>query len=186
MILCIYYLQQYRAKVADLALQILAISATCLAVFNLFLALSARPMTTRVGSVAVFRNISGLTSLDEKVRPGEEVFVYPYCPMYYFLSATNNPTRYGMLMYNYDTPSHFEEVVRVLEQRRVRYVLWDTHFQAKEVPALFPASLRIRPDEDVHPGGELAFQLFKAPEVAQGERREHKPCLLKIRNWPVC
>jgi 4-amino-4-deoxy-L-arabinose transferase-like glycosyltransferase len=147
MILCIYYLQQYRAKVADLALQILAISATCLAVFNLFLALSARPMTTRVGSVAVFKNISGLTSLDEKVRPGEEVFVYPYCPMYYFLSATNNPTRYGMLMYNYDPPSHFDEVVRVLEQRRVRYVLWDTHFQAKEVPTLFPASPRMRPDE---------------------------------------
>jgi 4-amino-4-deoxy-L-arabinose transferase-like glycosyltransferase len=146
-ILCIYYLEQYRAKVADLALQILAISATCLAVFNLFLALSARPMTTRVGSVAVFKNISGLTSLEEKVRPGEEVFAYPYCPMYYFLSATKNPTRYGMLIYNYDTPSHFDEVVRVLEQRRVRYVLWDTHFQAKEVPTLFPASPRMRPDE---------------------------------------
>jgi hypothetical protein len=145
MILCVYYLQQYRAKVADLALQILAISATCLAGFNLFLALSARPTTTRVGTVAVFKNLSGLTALDEKVRPGEEVFAYPYCPMYYFLSATTNPTRYGMLLYNYNTPSQFDEVLRVLEQRRVRYVLWDTHFQAKEVPALFPASARISP-----------------------------------------
>ena len=51
-ILCVYYLQQYRAKVAELALQVLAITATCLAAFNLFLALSAHPMTTRVGSVA--------------------------------------------------------------------------------------------------------------------------------------
>jgi hypothetical protein len=145
MILCIYYLEQYRAKVADLALQILAISATCLAVFNLFLALSARPMTTRVGSVAVFKNVPGLTALNEKVRPGEEVFAYPYCPMYYFLSSTTNPTRYGGLLYNFNTPGQFDEVVRVLEQRRVRYVLWDTHFQAKEVPALFPASARISP-----------------------------------------
>ena len=56
-ILCVYYLQQYRAKVAELALQVLAITATCLAAFNLFLALSARPMTTRVGSVAVFKNV---------------------------------------------------------------------------------------------------------------------------------
>ena len=48
-ILCIYYLQQYRAKVAGLGLQVLAISATCLAGFNLFLALSAHPMATRVG-----------------------------------------------------------------------------------------------------------------------------------------
>ncbi len=144
-ILCVYYLQQYRAKVADLALQILAISATCLAAFNLFLALSARPTATRVGSVAVFKNLSGLTALDEKVRPGEEVFAYPYCPMYYFLSATTNPTPYGGLLYNFNTPGQFDEVVRILEQRHVKYVLWDTHFAAKEVAALFPASARISP-----------------------------------------
>jgi hypothetical protein len=144
-ILCIYYLQQYRAKIADLALQILAISATCLAGFNLFLALSARPTATRVGSVALFKNVSGLASLDEKVRPGEEVFAYPYCPMYYFLSGTTNPTRYGGLLYNFNTPEQFDEVVQVLERRRVKYVLWDTHFQAKEVAALFPASARISP-----------------------------------------
>jgi hypothetical protein len=144
-ILCIYYLGQYRAKIADLALQILAISATCLAGFNLFLALSARPTATRVGSVAVFKNVSGLTALDEKVRPGEEVFAYPYCPMYYFLSATTNPTRYGGLLYNFNTPGQFNEVVQVLEQRHVKYVLWDTHFAAKEVAALFPASTRISP-----------------------------------------
>jgi 4-amino-4-deoxy-L-arabinose transferase-like glycosyltransferase len=144
-ILCVYYLQQYRAKVADLALQILAISATCLAAFNLFLALTARPTTTRVGSVAVLKNLSGLTALDEKVRPGEEVFAYPYCPIYYFLSATTNPTRYGGLLYNFNTPDQFDEVVQVLEQRRVKYVLWDTHFAAKEVAALFPASARISP-----------------------------------------
>jgi hypothetical protein len=65
--------------------------------------------------------------------------------MYYFLSATTNPTRYGGLLYSFNTPAQFEEVVKVLEQRRVRYVLWDTHFQAKEVAALFPASARIAP-----------------------------------------
>jgi hypothetical protein len=144
-ILCVYYLEQYRAKAADLALQIVAISATCLAGFNFFLALSAHPVSTRVGSVAVFKNVSGLSALEAKVRPGEEVFAYPYCPMYYFLSATTNPTRYGGLLYNFNTDSQFEEVVRVLEQRRVRYVLWDTHFAAKEVAALFPASARIAP-----------------------------------------
>jgi hypothetical protein len=142
-ILCIYYLQQYRAKVADLALQVLAISAACLTGFNLFLALSARPLTTRVGTVAVFKNVPALALLDSKVAPGEEIFAYPYCPIYYFLSATTNPTRYGGLVYNFNAPSQFEEVVRVLEQRRVRYVLWDTHFQAKEVAALLPASARM-------------------------------------------
>jgi hypothetical protein len=144
-ILCIYYLEQYRAKVADLALQVLAISSACLAAFNLFLVLSARPLATRVGTVALFKNIPALQLLDARVAPGTEIFAYPYCPMYYFLSATTNPTRYGALLYNFNTPGQFDEVVRVLEQRRVKYVLWDTHFQAKELPALFPASVRINP-----------------------------------------
>jgi 4-amino-4-deoxy-L-arabinose transferase-like glycosyltransferase len=144
-ILCIYYLQQYRAKVADLALQILAISAAYLAAFNLFLVLSARPVATRVGTIALFKNVPALSVLDNKVAPGEEVFAYPYCPMYYFLSATTNPTRYGGLLYNFNTPAQFEEVVQVLDQRRVKYVLWDTQFQAKEVAALFPTSAHISP-----------------------------------------
>jgi 4-amino-4-deoxy-L-arabinose transferase-like glycosyltransferase len=144
-ILSIYYLEQYRARVTDLALQVLVISAACLAAFNLFLVLSARPLATRVGTIAVFKNLPALSVLDDKAASGEEIFAYPYCPMYYFLSATTNPTRYGGLLYNFNTPSQFDEVVRVLEQRRVKYVLWDTHFQAKEVAALFPASAHVPP-----------------------------------------
>jgi 4-amino-4-deoxy-L-arabinose transferase-like glycosyltransferase len=145
MILCIYYLEQYRAKAADLTLQVLAISGACLAGFNLFLALSARSLTTRVGSVAAFKNVPVLALLDEKVAPGEEIFAYPYCPMYYFLSVTMNPTRYGGLVYNFNTPSQFEEVIGVLGQRRVRYVLWDTTFETKMVPAMFSASAHVAP-----------------------------------------
>ena len=144
-ILCIYYLGRYRAKVADLALQVLAISAVCLAAFNLFLVLAARPLATRVGTVALLKDAPALRALDDKVAPGEEVFAYPYCPMYNFLSATTNPTRYSVLLYNYNTPSQFEEVVRNLEERRVKYVLWDTHFQSKELAALFPASAQVAP-----------------------------------------
>jgi hypothetical protein len=146
-VLCVYYLEQYRAKVAGLALQVLAISAGCLAGFNFFLVLSAHPVATRVGSLSVFKNIPVLASLDNKVAPGQEIYAYPYCPMYYFLSATINPTRYGGLVYHFNTSSQFEEVVATLERRRVRYVLWDTNFETKEVAALFPASPRMRPDE---------------------------------------
>jgi hypothetical protein len=95
----------------------------------------------------VFKNVPVLASLDDKVASGEEIFAYPYCPMYYSRSATTNPTRYGGLVYNFNTPtpSQFEEVIRVLEQHRVRYVLWDTNFQAKAVAAMFPASARMPP-----------------------------------------
>jgi 4-amino-4-deoxy-L-arabinose transferase-like glycosyltransferase len=145
-ILCIYYLQQYRAKVADLALQVLAISATCLAGFNLFLVLSAHPVATRVGSVALLKSDPALTLLQSKAAPGEEIFAYPYCAMYYFLSATTNPTRYGALLYNFNTPSQFEEVVRVLDQRRVRYVVWNTGLQ-KDMKTFFPGMKKVPDDQ---------------------------------------
>ena len=147
MILCIYYLQQYRAKVADLALQILAITATCLAGFNFFLALSAHPVATRVGSVALLKSDPALSLLQSKAAPGEEIFAYPYCAMYYFLSGTVNPTRYAAIMYDFNTPSQFEEVVTVLDQRRVKYVVWNNGFLDKDAKTLFPGMRKLRDDE---------------------------------------
>jgi hypothetical protein len=147
MILCIYYLQQYRAKVADLALQILAITATCLAGFNLVLALSARSVATRVGSVALLKSDPALSLLQRKANPGDEIFAYPYCAMYYFLSGTVNPTRYAAIMYDFNTPSQFEEVVTVLDQRRVKYVVWNNGFLDKDAKTLFPGMRKLRDDE---------------------------------------
>jgi hypothetical protein len=147
MILCIYYLQQYRAKVADLALQILAITATCLAAFNFFLALSAHPVATRVGSVALLRSDPVLTLLQSKTAPGEEIFVYPYSAMYYFLSSTENPTRYAALMYDFNTPSQFDEVVTVLDRHQVKYVVWNNGFLDQDAKTQFPGMRKLRDDE---------------------------------------
>jgi hypothetical protein len=85
-----------------------------------------------------------LAYLDEHVAPGEEIFAYPYCPRYYFLSATTNPTPYSILVYNYNTPSQFQDVVRILEQRKVKYVLWDSDF-AKATVDVFPGSTQPPP-----------------------------------------
>lgn len=138
-ILCIHYCEEYQTRAAGLALQILSISAACLASFNFFLVLlTAHPFTTRVGSATVLKSDPVLTFLDERVARGEEIFVYPYRPMYYFLSATTNPTRYSILLYNYNTPSQFQEVIRVLDQHKVRYVLWDASFIASAFPAATP------------------------------------------------
>jgi hypothetical protein len=146
MILCIYYLQQYRAKIADLALQVLALSATCLACFNLFLALAARPVATRAGSVSLLKSDPVITVLQSKANAGEEIFAYPYCAMYYFLSATENPTRYAALLYNFNTPSQFEEVITILDQRRVKYVVWNKGFE-KNAKTVFPGMKKVRHDQ---------------------------------------
>jgi hypothetical protein len=144
-ILGVHFLTEYRAVVAKSALQILQISAASLSIFNLLcVLLAAHTVPTRIGSVKMLKDAPVLAYLDEHVAPGEEIFAYPYCPRYYFLSATINPTPYSILVYNYNTPSQFQDVVRILEQRKVKYVLWDNNF-AQATVDVFPGSTQAPP-----------------------------------------
>ncbi len=147
-LLCVHALTESRRKLANAAVQILAISAVCLAGFNCGVALTAgeHTMNTRVGRAAVMGHERVINFLNEHVPPGGEIFVYPYSPAYYFLSATTNPTRYSFLMYNYNTPAQFQEVVDVLDRRRVKWVVWDTTLLSK-VADTFPGSQPNNPND---------------------------------------
>ena len=140
-ILCIYFLTQCRGRIADSALQLLTISSCTLAAVNLLILATAHTVPTRSGSVAMFQPDPVIAFLDQHTAPGDEIFTYPYCPKYYSLTSTENPTRYSLLIYNYNTPSQFYETIQVLDQHKVKYVVWDTHREA--LASLFPASTRI-------------------------------------------
>jgi hypothetical protein len=144
-VLCIFYLQERRNKGFSLALQALSIASVCLAGATLIVALVAQPMQTRVGRVHTAAYDPVLAAIEEHVPPGGEIFVGPYAPMYYFLSATNNPTRYSTFYFNLKVGSQFafDEVAGTLDQRRVKYVLWDSSIEDKVLPDLFPGR---RPD----------------------------------------
>ncbi|MES2222304.1 MAG: hypothetical protein V4587_15215 [Acidobacteriota bacterium] len=129
-ILCIHFLVEYRAKIANSVLQFLAVCAGSLAAVNLLLVFSAPSVHTRAGNVAMFKKAPALEFLDSHLAPGTTMFAYPYSPMYYFLSGTNNPTRYSLLVYNYNTPSQFLDVIQTLDREKVKYVLWNTKFYA--------------------------------------------------------
>jgi len=143
-ILSVHYLTESRRQIAGLALQMLSISAVCLVLFNLScLFLAAHSVPTRVGSVRMLRYPPALSFLMEHVAVGEEIFVYPYAPQYYFLSSTTNPTPYSILVNNYNTPSQFRDVVRILDQHKVKYVIWNIDF-ARESSDAFP-TLKLPP-----------------------------------------
>jgi len=131
-ILFIYALSERKGKLAQATVRILAISSMWLSSFNccVVLAMGAHSTATRVGNVVTAGTSADqvLRFIDSHIAPGEEIFVYPYCSTYYFLSAATNPTRYSFLMYNYNTPAQFQEVIDILERRRIRYVLWETTF----------------------------------------------------------
>jgi hypothetical protein len=148
-ILCVHTLTESRRKLAGVALQILAISTVCLATLNcsVLLAAEAHTSVTRVGTVAVSGSNELLTFMDEHIRPGEEILLYPYGPTYYFLSATTNPTRYSFLLYNYNTRAQFQEVVGILDRRRVRYVIWFTEFGTEAAKQFFPGTQPLSPND---------------------------------------
>jgi hypothetical protein len=139
-------LSEFRNKISDYVLQILAITSVFLATLNLMLVLTAHSVPTRVGTVAMLRVDPLFAFIDKHVAPGEEFYVYPNSPMYYFFSQTVNPTRYSNMVYNMNTTSQFEETIQILDQHKVKYVLWDANFQTKIVPQVFAEAARTPPD----------------------------------------
>jgi hypothetical protein len=146
-VLCILSLIESRSKVAHAAIGILAFSSICLASLSccIAIAMGVHPTASRVGNVAAagVGFDQTLKFLNAHVSPGEEILVYPYCPTYYFLSATTNPTPYSFLIYSYNTPAQFQEVISILERKKIRYIVWESTFLANaddNFPGMMPKS----------------------------------------------
>jgi hypothetical protein len=98
----------------------------------------AHTIETPRGTVMSVVDDQVLRFLRTSVRQREFVFVYPYCPIYYYLADVRNPTRFSLLMYDYNTPAQFDEVIHDLSEKRVRYVL-DTVSYANDARRWFPS-----------------------------------------------
>jgi hypothetical protein len=61
-------------------------------------------------------------------EPTREVFAYPYYSSAYLLTPADNPTRFQILVPNYNSKEQYDEVVGVLEARRVPYVVVLTYW----------------------------------------------------------
>ena len=127
-VLCVHMLGEIRSKFVHVAVWSLGACTVCLAALNCMVSAQVQTVPTRVGPVAAFGPGSGsvLDFLNKHTKPGEEILVYPWAPAIYFLSSTTNPTPYSGLFYGQSTTAEFHEVVDILEQRQVRYVVWDT------------------------------------------------------------
>jgi len=65
------------------------------------------------------------------VTPGEKILVYPYQPLYYYLTATFSPTRFDFLQPGMHTPDQFQGATREVLADRTRVVLLETSFREK-------------------------------------------------------
>ena len=93
---------------------------------------------TRRGVLYGFKHDIGWNTLFAHTPAREPILVYPYDPMYYFISATENPTQLSILMYGYNTPAEFKSATECLEARHVQHVLWDTQVSGSNLVNWFP------------------------------------------------
>jgi hypothetical protein len=122
-----------------LGISLLMISLTLFGAFNIIIATSADyHIVTRRGTIHTHKNDNALRFLHDQVKTGEYVFVYPYYPMYYFLAGIRNPTEYSILMYNINTEAQFHKAISDLDREKVRYILWDTVVEGKNLKTWFP------------------------------------------------
>ena len=94
---------------------------------------------TRRGLVHVKDNAALLKFLGDHTHAGDEIFVYPYQPIYYFVQGLRNPTRYSYLQYHLHTEDQFREATQDLERKKVRYVVFDTALSGERFREVFPA-----------------------------------------------
>jgi len=142
-------------------------------------------IVTRRGVVYTFADDAALAFLDHQVQPGEPVFVYPYYPMYYFLSETTNPTRFSILMYNINTDAQFREAISELERKKVRYVLWDTYVNGPNLKRWFPSYRHPSPDKLLMEpylaehyeqiGSKNGFRLMQRMDAASASGKRNPP-----------
>jgi 4-amino-4-deoxy-L-arabinose transferase-like glycosyltransferase len=129
---------KYFANMRPGLVAFVAISLTMFASPLLMRAASARfQIATRRGVVKSSGSDSVIGYVQARVPPGEIMFVYPYLPLYNYLPATRNPTRYEYFQPGMNTPEQAQEILSDLHSMQVAYVLFESSFSEK-IPRSWP------------------------------------------------
>jgi hypothetical protein len=120
-------------------LSVLSLTVVVSGALSAFRAVSAHPViATRRGPVRVDKPDAALEFVIRHVSAGAPMFVYPYYPMYYYLADVRMAGRYSILVYDYNTPAQFEEVMTELAREKVEFVLSDTLVSGENLKIWFP------------------------------------------------
>jgi 4-amino-4-deoxy-L-arabinose transferase-like glycosyltransferase len=94
-------------------------------------------IVTRRGTIYAPARDSALEVTLARVPANESVLVYPYLPLYYYLTDTSNPTRYDYFQPGMNTPAQAQEIISQIQSGKVRVVLFESSFPEK-IPNSWP------------------------------------------------
>lgn len=81
------------------------------------------PLASRRGSLRTPEQDTVISYVQKHVAEHARIFMYPYQPLYYYLTGSGNPTSYEFLYPGYNTPDQFGQAARQLEMDRTPVVL---------------------------------------------------------------
>jgi hypothetical protein len=90
--------------------------------------------------------------------PSRELFCYPIFSYLYLMLDAENPTRYQFLLRGYTSPEQMREVVEVLEQRKLPYIVVLPGFLAPDDPVMAYLRREYEPLSDAGPAGQAIYK----------------------------
>ena len=122
------------------------------------------------GAVRISKEDSVLKFTLANVQPGSRILVYPYLPLYYFLTATFNPTRYDYLQPGMHTSPQREDMIREIRMNHIPVVLFELGFNEKIAGSWPRTPLRFVAGNHVEDFILAAYQPCKILRSAEGWR----------------
>jgi Dolichyl-phosphate-mannose-protein mannosyltransferase len=86
-------------------------------------------LVTRRGSLKSSEPENVISYIDQHVPPQTKIFVYPYQPLYYYLTRTSNPTSYEYLQPGMHTAEQTQQVTQQLEHGGTLIALFTPSFR---------------------------------------------------------
>ena len=85
-------------------------------------------METRQGWIRIAGEDSVLPYIQAHLPPGSQPLIYPYLPLYYYLTATSSPVRYDYIQPGMHSTEQVTEVIAELTQHPPKAVLYNITF----------------------------------------------------------
>jgi len=94
---------------------------------------------TRRGLIRSREKDFAIVYTQDHTMAGEEILVYPYLPLYYYLTGTRSPSRYDFFQPGMNTSEQAQEIIHSLQADGVRTVLFESAF-AEKIPISWPGT----------------------------------------------
>jgi hypothetical protein len=86
---------------------------------------------TRRGTIVTGSTDTVINYVQSHIAAGEEMLVYPYLPLYNYLTATRSPSRYDYFQTGMNTSDQSNEIISSMDSRQLRAVLFEPTFSEK-------------------------------------------------------